>query len=540
MTRALALLVVALAALCAFAGTRAAQESPEQPAALEVSLRLHALSRGYLRPMGDTVRRVAALPGLTSARALGFQGDVLELRVRTALGPRELADALGGTLVGSGDGFVAVSPAADDRSARAEARLALLKIAAAVHERFLTAEQERHHLFGQAVTTEEKLELLGLDPRDFSGRHYTVGDYHVNSAGFVEDEGGFFHLWAGEESWLSHEKQQTLKSAVMRRSLLAAGIGSDFEASTEPDDTGPREPGPRYVALVQACSGGRYTVHWMDPEGVRLNGHAVSRAEALTDVQSAAEWMTRVAGRLAALRAANPQGALAELPQGDGHEVMTQLDAYDRLWFWNSHYGHDSIHVAWREHEGRAVAGLAMLDRDHPLYLEAELDVDDALRRLKESGLSLEAPPPDREVPVVGPRRARPARVQAEGAYLELDVKPYLKWVVGAEEHPEVFATRRARAAQLLDRVAAALTRRAAAGDEGPLTGRLSDPALRDRLGLADSAEDGGEYPFGLSEVEIFPQLFGDVEIRVGRPYTGGERWILYNVAQARVIRRQP
>jgi hypothetical protein len=132
-----------------------AQEAP--PATRTLELHIHALSRGYMRPMRATTERIAAVEGLADTVALGFGGDVLRYRVTTPLGDDAIAAALGLQKMGLvGNKLLLAADPKSPRAMRAEARLVILEIARMINLRPKPQWRSAHKPIFEGADTTQK------------------------------------------------------------------------------------------------------------------------------------------------------------------------------------------------------------------------------------------------------------------------------------------------------------------------------------------------------------------------------------------------
>jgi hypothetical protein len=483
---AICLLLLVLAAV-----TARAQDAAPPERTLEIHL--HALSRGYMRPLVTTLERIAALPGISAVTTDGYAGDVLRLTVTTTLNDDGLAAAFQLRRVGGNARRVVLAPDDSERVMRAEARAVLLEIARAIAQHPKPEwGRPTEPLFAQDSGLEAQLRVLGLNVAIARGVHYMPADYHLE-----EEHERFnvtYRLWAGSPNW-SPEVLDDPWSYMGRR-------GSE-----------PSPYSPRFVGLQITRSSWQDETRWVDRDGARMNTYPVTRAETMRGgklvVQDGAEWMTRILSRAVAVHVADPRRALEDMPRGRGWAIFNAIEA-NELQRWNADVGfhNNCLEMSWqvRDSDDHWICKLTAFHDGHPFFLHAEVDA-------------------------TAVASAYAGRKEATAELREAELGTALVWVVGAESGPEVFVRRRAEASAAMERLLKALKAKVGQGSVDAWLGALTperaaglDPGLKFEL-------------FAAGEYTITRQALGDVEIAVGSPKTGGRRWLLGNVATGKIIR---
>jgi hypothetical protein len=498
MTRKLIVLWLAVLALPLFVTPGAAQNETR-----EVELRLMALSRGYMRPMGATTDRLARLPGIEAVEALGGGGDAMRFKLTTSLSDQALAEALQLKLQSAGAGVVTLAAVDDDRARRAEARGVLMQIALAVMAQPKPSwRRDSTPLFEGALNLKQKLERLGLKPALLQGNFYKPDDYHVEES--WQGSGGEYRIWAGDE-W---------------QGLFVRSDDWYYVDEGEAGQSKPAMQDPRFVGIRVYRSPWNSSLSWVDLEGLQLTGFGVSRDE--TDaagelyLKQGADWLHNILRGLCALRVREPDRKMDRLPQGRGWVIISELGGEDEedefaLQRWDlSQFNIQDFQLAWRDEDGRLIANLKVHHPAHPLYLEAEVDTNMVVDNCKKTMSKAEM------------KKAK-----------RVDPGDALTWIVAAEESVEVFKRRRADAEANFQRIREALKKAAAIHTLDELCGSLDDAELIGRLGI----ELPKDAAFAPSEYRIRRQMLGDVEISVGTARTGGRYWMLANAAGGEVIR---
>lgn len=495
--------LAALALLCAPLLLTAQDAQPAPPAERTLELHLHALSRGYMRPLRATTERLAAVPGLKNVEVLGYGGDVMRFRATTALNDDAVAAALGLQLMGArGTRLVLAADARSPRAVRAEARGVLMQIAAAIN----ALPKPKYGggnkaVFGDADTTEKKLKLLGLDPALLAGVNYKPADYKI-----VEQASGWsseYQLWAGK-AWTP-------------AGVVNEGWGPRGRVIVI-NETGEREEGApkveeRWVGVSISRSPWNDGTSWVDAEGMRMEGLEGDRGETNSDgklrVQEGAEWMTSILKKAVAHRLREAKPNVRKLPQGRGWGLFDKIDA-ENLNRWEGTYSSDCLNLSWtvRPEDKHYIARLTAHHAGHAFYLEAEVDADTVYAQYKDKGEDL-------------------------SKIAEVELGDALKWVVGAETGPEVFAERRKEAAAGMDAIMAALGRLAPEQ-------ALALPSGPDWAKAAGFDFAGIETKhFKAQDYQVARQALGDFEIAVGAPMTGGRWWMLCSPQTGKVIRSE-
>lgn len=462
-----------------------AQETPSAGRTVEVHL--HALSRGYLRPLHATVARVAAMPGISSVESSGFGGDVLRLRVTTGLSDTQLVALFQLQKVGGGEGRLLLAADKSPRVQRAEARAVLLDICRAINS--LPAPDWRSQskpIFENARSFTDQMRVLGLDPKLANGVFYGARDYHI-----VENHDRWsasYQLWAGKE-W--------------------APVSGENRWDETPRSA---QSDPRFVGLMVRRSAWDEGTQWVDEDGARMNNAGADRSATDSSgrlkVQDGAEWMAKVMRRAVAVRLRKDAASIRDLPAGRGWGVFSRLEANDLQRWGGDPYDSDCLSLSWtkRDSDGHLVASLKAFHDGHPFFLHAEVDSDAVAAAYKDAGISVKD-------------------------LKDADLGNALVWVVGAESGPEVFQQRQAEAGAAIDTLMAALGKLPAGVALAELAGPLSDEKLA-RLGMKLEGRH-----FAAKDYLLSIQAFGDVEIAVGTPMTGGRWWTLGNPAAGQVIR---
>lgn len=483
----------ALAMLLVTAGLVRAQDAPPSPPAeQQLEIHLHALSRGYMRPLSATADRVAAMPGFSKVEALGYAGDVLRLRVTTSLSQDAVVAAFGLKRVGGSGLKLVLATAVTDRVKRAEARALILEISRAIAAH--PAPDWRNPtkpLLAEAKGFAEQMRTLGLDPAAAEGEFYKSRDFHIE-----EDHDRYnatYRIWAGK-AWAPVMDTDNWRFMGRR--------GGEAPAK---DD--------RFVGLQVVRSAWQEETRWVDADGSRMNAFTLTRAETDSSgklkVQDGADWMTKILRRAVAMRVRDPKAELEHMPQGRGWQLFNVLEA-NELQRWDASQGFDNncLDMTWqrRDSDKRVIATLKTFHEGHPYFLHAEVDTDAVIEAYTE-------------------------RKEATAGLEQAELGTALKWVVGAESGPEVFVQRRTEARTTMAALLKALGKlpagRSLADFVGPLTSERAT-----ELGITQGFEH-----FEAQDYLIAAQAFGDVEISVGSPMTGGRWWLLGNAATGRVIR---
>lgn len=483
--------------------TTQSQQEAEQPALREVTLQLAGVSRGYARPLSRTAERVRQLPGIQGAEAVSAGGDCIVLRVSTSMDNEALAAALGGVLLGGSSTLAVIAPVDNMRSRRAVARYTIMKVAAAIME------QPKPHwrdndsavLFTSRDSLDAKLRKLGLTI-DLTGLpNYSPTDFRIEES--WQGSGGTYRVWAGDK-WGG--------LPVFDQGRWWTDDDSNSPATLEPD------PESNFVGAEISRSSWSSGLFWADLEGAILESPLGARAETTWDdslvIHAGKKWMEDILSAVVALRVREPERQIDAMPKGRGWNILSNLvndDEDDDLQRWGTQgYNQQALQLDWSEDDERQLSlRFRAHHPGHALYLDAQLDVDAAVKRYK-------------------------SRDDAQDSPRRVDVSGDIRWLVNAEESVEVFKQRRQAVLDSMARLQTAVTEAAREHSLDVLCGSLSDEQLRGRLGFAPS----GEHDLEAGQYVIRRQLFGDVEITAGEPKNGGTRWILLNPESGTVFRR--
>jgi len=469
------------------------QETP--PAERTMEIHLHALSRGYMRPLGATVDRVAAMPGFRNVETLGFAGDVLRLKAVTTLSDDAIATAFQLRKVGGSNLRLILAAGTSDRVKRAEARALILDIARAIsyHPRPDWGRVGKA-LLAEASGLSAQLKILGIDNSAADGEFYKAKDYHIEED--YDRYSATYRIWAGAE-WTPMFMDENFGFTRRRRG---------GQNKPEPQD-------PRFVGLQITRSAWQEETRWVDKDGAGMNAFSTTRAATDSNgklkVQGGAEWMTSILRRAVAHRLNSPKANLEELPRGRGWSIFNGLDANElQRWDESTGYNNDCLELSWEERasDKHVVATLVAYHEGHPFYLHAEVDADLV-------------------------REDYAKRGDKTGEVKDAELGTALVWVVGPESGPEVFAERKREAAQAMKDLLAALGRRPADQPADDFAGPLTEDMLK-RLGAKLEFKH-----FKSTDYVVTRQAFGDVEISVGSPMTGGRWWLLGNPATGTILR---
>lgn len=493
--RAVFSLLCAVSLLAAVQAPAGAQDA----AAREVTVLLAGVSRGYVRPLWRTALRVQGLPGIEKATALGAQADVITLRVTTTLNNTELAGVLQGTLTGADGDRIAVATNLDQRSRRAEARWAITRIIERINAQPKPnwSGRDAEALFAKTETIEKKLAKLGLEPGLLEGMHYKAKDYHIDENWY--GSGGSYRVWAGDK-WQG--------VPIFDENYWWGGFEEE-----EAGDTFEVDPESKFVGAQLMRNYWYSGTQWADYEGAVLSSHLGERAKTTFDggliVHIGRSWYHDIFGAMVALSVREPKRTRDEMPKGRGWNIMAGLEERGFERWGEPGYNLQAFLLEWPENEDdHLVARLRAHHPGHALYLDAEIDVTEAVAAFKkEKG--------------------------AEKDPQTVDVKDRIKWHHAAEDSTEVFSQRRQEAITRIAEIQAAITKLAATTPLNELCGVLSDEALAKRLAVTFSAQD----LYAPGQFVIRQQLFGDVEIACGEPKNGGTRWLLFNPKSGEVIR---
>jgi hypothetical protein len=451
--------------------------------------------------MRATTERIAAVEGLADTVALGFGGDVLRYRVTTPLGDDAIAAALGLQKMGLvGSKLLLAADPKSPRAMRAEARLVILEIARMINLRPKPQWRSAHKpIFEGADTTQKKLQLLGLDPEMLSGVNYKPADYKVLEEG--DRYNANYKIFAGKD-WTP-----------------APGVDNDSESVAfiidedgERTDRAPPKAEERWVGMLVTRNAWSESTIWADAEGARMESFDGDRSETDSNgklrVQEGADWLRDILKHAVARRLNKPSPPVRELPAGKGWQLFNKLDA-DNLRRWNDPYGIHNLELSWsrRASDKHYIAKLVAYHAGHAFYLEAEVDADVVYGVYKEKGEDL-------------------------AKLTEVELGDALKWIVGPESGPEVFAERRAEARAAMDAMFASMGKLPAVERAAVGTGAVSEKAFLD-LGCAP-----GKH-FKPGDYSIRSQALGDVEISAGTPVTGGRWWILGNPETGKLTRSE-
>ncbi len=473
-------------------GVWRAQDQPEPAKSRSLELHLHALSRGYVRPLRATTDRVAAVAGIEKVQALGFGGDVLRFSIVTTLTDDAIASALGLKKIGANDGRVLLAASAtDERVRRAEARAVLLDIAQAITTHPAPDwRRPSKALLGEAHTMAEQFRVLGLDAKLTEGVFYKAADYHIE-----EDHDRYnatYRLWAGKQ-WLPVVNNDDW------------GWSGEEEETARPIDA-------RFVGLAINRSAWNESSSWVDSDGARLNtfegDRSATDASGKLKVQDGANWLKQLAARAVAVRLRTPKVTKKDLPAGRGWGLFSRLNA-ENLQRWNNDpYSTNIVKMTWevRAADQHFVARISAFYEGHPFYLEGEVDADAVLADYKQKGIGT-------------------------SDVTEADLGDQFKWIIGPEAGPEVFQERRKEAATAMDALLLALGKLPA---DKPISGYLGKLAPNQAAELGVALQ--GKH-FGPGDFVVTQQAFGDIEVSVGTPMTGGRWWLLGNLSTGKAIR---
>lgn len=485
-------LLLAAAVLCLCAHEPAAAD------ARTVEVRIYGLARAYMQPMSATVERMAALPGIESARGLDVRGEIARFELVTALDNDQIAEALKLPRLSADTDVVHLSAHPLARTKRAEARTAIMTVANALLDQPLPSwNQETEPLFKSDSTTAERLVVLGLAATALDGVFYKASDYKIEED--WQGDGGNYKLWLGEKWEGVHVP---LQAWYVQQS-------DEPEADTPSDDSS-------FVGARLARGPWSQEMAWVDRPGLLLQGYDVRRADTSDGellLKRGEDWMLDILKAVALIRLKHPGRELARLPKGRGWEMFSELsedrDFTLNRWDVNG-YEQYSLMLRWEpgDDDNRQYAILEAHHPEHPLHLKARLDTRAIIDAYKESGA------------------AKPE------SFKDVELGEALSWPFAAEAGPEIFAARKHLAHRNLARIAAA----AADIPREELNGSLADEALQQRLGV--KLESDPVLPHG--DYRITPQLFGEIEISVGKPSTGGRHWLLMDTQTGEVIRRSP
>lgn len=493
MIRRLPLLLLALLSLPLVSQ---AQDAPPR----SVEVRIVALSRGYMRPMRATAERMSNVDGIEKSEPLGFEGDSARYRVTTRLDNQGIAEALQLKVLGEGTDTLTLAAVIDARARHAEARGVLMQIALKISEQPRpnwrgTAER----VFDPAWDLDQKMRHLGLSPELLNGAVYKRKSYHIDE--YWQSQNAEYKIWVGDK----------YEGVNLPNNDDPWGDSSDDPKEVDPD------PESDFVGIHIYRGPWDESINWVDVEGLQLNGYEGERSDTDSDgelyVKQGADWLTSVLQATAGLRLQNPKGKIADLPHGTGWRIFQDFNDDDLQRWGQAYYNISDFRMRWRSEDGSDICNLRAHYPAHPFYIEAEVDVTSVVgdyqkRKEKDSELDL------RKV-------TRP------------EIDEALTWICAPEDSVEVFNQRRREAVASMKLIREALQTAIAEHSLDDLCGRLDDPELVKRLGLALKAD--GEFKPG--DYTIRAQMLGDVELSVGTVRSGGRWWQLVSVADAEVLR---
>ncbi|MCA8913464.1 MAG: hypothetical protein KDB82_17320 [Planctomycetes bacterium] len=491
-------LPILLLALLALPLVSTAQDAPPR----SVEVRVVALSRGYMRPMRATAKRIAALEGIDKVEMLGFEGDSARYRLSTKLDNKGIAAALQLKILGEGSSSLTLAADDSPRARHAEARGVLMQIAMKISaEPRPTWRGTGERLFTEKDSTKQKMVRLGLAPEIMSGSTYGIDDYHIDET--WQGSSSEYRIWVGDK----------YEGVSIPNQNDPWGDSSESEPEAEPDGES------NFVGIQMYRTQWQESINWVDVEGLQLNGYDGERSDTDPDgelyVQQGADWLKTLLQAVTAYRMQYPKNKVSDLPHGSGWGILNELENRDEdLNRWDQdHYTIADFRMRWRDEDGKYIVNLRAHFPAHPFYLEAEVDTTAVLKAYDER---------KKDDPELDLRKVNRA-----------ELGDALTWICAAEESVEVFNKRRDEAREGTQKIRDALQKAAGKYSIAELCGRLDDATLAGRLGV--TLPEDGEFKPG--DYTIRPQMLGDIELSVGTVRSGGRWWQLVNVASGKVIR---
>ncbi|MCF6227535.1 MAG: hypothetical protein L3J82_02565 [Planctomycetes bacterium] len=487
------------------------QDVPDAPATAVIEINIANLSRGYARPLRKTAQRMQALEGIEKVEMLGWVMGTASFKVTTSLDQEQLESALGLRFVCKTGTGMLFAPEVNASAKRAEARAVVSRISRAVLDLYENAETKEDEdgnetylpVLQEYPRLKDKLKALNISIGGLDGKFYSIDDYHI------EEESSSWELsckiWAGD-NWYDFGG---------RRGYAAS------ETSTD----------ERFVGMAISCTPyGGISKRWVDKDAAPRNEGIITRADKHTDpyggrgfkdAEDAKEelvikYAERVMKNYMAVAVSywlhNPKKKIGELNSMDGWDLENWWDekfegdsGLDNWRGWPRGLNRSNMNVNWLRKDGTLQLVGKIADESHPLFLHAVVDVS----AVRDTYIILD------ELP--------------EG---KADIESEIEWVVGAEDE-SVFIERRANAKELHASIARLVFEYVNKPEAESLQGSLNNAALCQRIGYAHSAD----YSYKPEQLTLRVQLFGDIEISVGTPRTGGTFWALVNPKTGKIFR---
>lgn len=483
-----------------------APAEPEKPATAVIEINIANLSRGYAQPLRKTAQRMQALEGIEKVEMLGWVMGTASFNVTTSLNQEQLESALGLRFVCTTGTGMLFAPEVNASAKRAEARAAVAQISRAIAELYENAETKEDEdgneiylpVLQKYPRLKDKLKVLNVSIDDLDGKFYAIDDYHIEESAGQWELG--CRIWAGDD-WhdFSGRRNYTLD-----------------------------EMDERFVGMTVNCTPySGISKLWVDKDAAPRNGGVITRADKYTDPYGGKEfeggeeelvikYAERMMNNYMAVAVSywlhNPKQTIREL------NGMSNWD-YDNWWDenfeddsginiwrdWPRGLDGSSIRVKWLGKDGALQLTGKIADEDHPLFLHAVVDVS----AVRDTYIILD------ELP--------------EG---KADIESETKWLVAAEDE-SVFIERRANAKELHASITKLVFEYMKKPEAEPFQGSLDDAALCQLIGYLHSAESSYEP----EHIALRTQLFGDLEISIGTPRTGGRFWVLVNSKTGKIYR---
>lgn len=494
-----------------FVHSQDAPDEPAKPVTAVIEINITNLSRGYARPLRKTAQRMQALEGIEKVEMLGWVMGTASFSVTTSLNQNQLESVLGLRFVCKTGTGMLFAPEVNASAKRAEARAAVSRISRAVLDLYENAETKEDEdgnetylpILQKYPRLKDKLKALNVSIDGLDGKFYSIDDYHI------EEEAGQWELscriWAGD-NWYDFGG---------RRGYTAS------ETSTD----------ERFVGMAISCTPYSGTSkRWVDKDAAPRNGGIVTRADKHTDpyggkgfkdAEDAKEeliikYAERVMKNYLAVAVSywlhNPKKKVGELNNMGGWELENWWDenlegdsGMDNWRDWPRGLSGSSMSVKWLRKDGALQLVGKIADESHPLFLHAVVDVS----AVRDTYIILD------ELP--------------EG---KADIESETEWLVGAEDE-SVFIERRANAKELHTSIAKLVFEYMKKPEAEPFQGSLNDAALCQRIGYTHSADSS----YKPEQIALRTQLFGDIEISIGTPRTGGRFWVLVNSKTGKIYR---
>lgn len=476
------------------------QETPELAPKIEIAIT--GISRGYAQPLRNTAKRIQALEGISDVKMLGWTMGTARFSIQTELDEAGLAEILKLKFICKTGTALLFAPVDNSAAKRAEARAAISLLGKAISKIYQTTEYDidengepRYRPALQKYPRlKDKLKHLGLSVDDLDGKYYAPEDYNIQEE---VDWRLKCRIWAGG-AWEDHGSDNYGGKIVI--------YTSGRRAETKPT--------PLFVGMeISVYGGSQLQSRWTDKEAASSSTKQPKRSDKIDGklvVKTAEEWLTTYMGVAVSYYLYKPKSNLKQLNrQGrwryfDWFETKFGDNPSNKWWYYDGLNG-DELSISWAKDGGKLVLTGKCNNKNHPFHLHAEVDVD----AISDSYLDKNSLPDGKA-----------------------DLAKHVDWVVGAEDE-SVFERRRKEAKELHVELADLALAAMAKPDMPALSGSLANEDLCKAIGYTHSKDS----LFKPEHIVIQKQPFGDIEISIGAPNTGGLYWVLVNGQTKKVYR---